>query len=170
MLALAEVKHKNKVKPYWRLTWHDPLTDQLLPCASLLKLELEDCMEAPEIRGEEEEKRKSARALKSTNCSDGALRRSISNNQKRDRREQDLRSSAARSSSHFLLLMSTFLLPLKSQEGGQRELPWMLLKYYTLPVLGFFWVRCVCSVQKRVTKKKKKSPHSLSEGWWGRNG
>lgn len=27
-----------------KLTWHDPLTDELLSCASLLKLELENCM------------------------------------------------------------------------------------------------------------------------------
>lgn len=31
-----------------KLTWHDPLTDELLSCASLLKLELEDCMKTME--------------------------------------------------------------------------------------------------------------------------
>lgn len=35
-----------------RLTWHDPLADQLLSCASLLEFELEDCMETEEVRGE----------------------------------------------------------------------------------------------------------------------
>lgn len=33
-----------------RLTWHDPLADQLLPCSSLLEFELEDCMETEERR------------------------------------------------------------------------------------------------------------------------
>lgn len=35
-----------------RLTWHDPLADQFLPCASLLEFELEDCMEAEEVWGD----------------------------------------------------------------------------------------------------------------------
>lgn len=33
-----------------RLTWHDPLADQFLSCASLLEFELEDCMETEERR------------------------------------------------------------------------------------------------------------------------
>lgn len=45
-----------------RLTWHDPLADQFLSCASLLEFELEDCMETEEVRGEEEEKRESETA------------------------------------------------------------------------------------------------------------
>lgn len=35
-----------------RLTWHDPLADQFLPCASLLEFELKDCMETEEVWGE----------------------------------------------------------------------------------------------------------------------
>lgn len=48
------------------LTWHDPLADQLLSSASLLKFELEDCMD-PEMtrrekRREEERRRESVTA------------------------------------------------------------------------------------------------------------
>lgn len=35
-----------------RLTWHDPLADQFLSCASLLEFELKDCMETEEVCGE----------------------------------------------------------------------------------------------------------------------
>lgn len=35
-----------------RLTWHDPLADQFLPCASLLEFELEDCIETEEVWGD----------------------------------------------------------------------------------------------------------------------
>lgn len=45
-----------------RLTWHDPLADQFLSCASLLEFELEDCMETEEVTGEKEEKRESVTA------------------------------------------------------------------------------------------------------------
>lgn len=38
------------------------------------------------------------------------------------------------------------LFPLKSQEGGKRELQWML-KYYTLPVLGLFFFFCEACLQ-----------------------
>lgn len=45
-----------------RLTWHDPLADQLLSGSSLLEFELEDCMETGEVRGRRGEKRESVTA------------------------------------------------------------------------------------------------------------
>lgn len=73
---------RNTMQAWWNrkrdskceLTWHDPLADQLLSSASLLKFELEDCMD-PEMkrrekRGEEESQSQPANG---GNRRDGAL-------------------------------------------------------------------------------------------------
>lgn len=60
--ACAENLYERK-KSWGRLTWHDPLADQFLSCASLLEFELEDCIETEERRADENKKNQKSWAV-----------------------------------------------------------------------------------------------------------
>lgn len=60
--ACAENLYEGK-KSWGRLTWHDPLADQFLSCASLLEFELEDCIETEEKRADENKKNQKSWAV-----------------------------------------------------------------------------------------------------------